>query len=148
MVGATAMLWMFIVPMLFIRRYRVLVATILDSGALLGYLWVVQQYTGTGRWLTSLALPMVLLAVVLFIVDYMLCTKVITGRLNKAAAIVATIPLLLIGLEVSLDRYLADPVSLLWSYIVSIPCLILALLLIVVDRRQRFKEAMRKRLHM
>ena len=39
-------------------------------------------------------------------------------------------------------------VSLLWSFVVSIPCLILALLLVVLGRRERFRQQMRKRLHM
>ena len=50
--------------------------------------------------------------------------------------------------RICLDLFLDGGVHLLWSYFVMIPCLLLAALLLVLDRRQAFKSQMRKRLHM
>lgn len=147
-IGAMAMLWVFIVPVILIRRHRVLIAGVLDTGAVLGYLWIVERFAANGLWMRQLALPLVILADVLFTVDYFIITKVITSNLKKAAMAIATAPVMLIGIEICLDLFLDGTVSLLWSYLVSIPCLIVALLLVVIDRRQRFKEEMHKRLHM
>lgn len=147
-VGAMAMLWVFIIPALYIRRHRILKLGILDTAALLGYLWVVERFAAHGLWMRQLALPLVILADVLFVIDYFIITKIIRRKLKSAAFAVATVPVMLIGIEICLDLFLDGAVSLLWSYVVSIPCLIFALLLVVIDRRQRFKEEMHKRLHM
>ena len=50
-------------------------------------------------------------------------------------------------IERAVDFYLDGQVDLFWSLLVSLPCLLLALLLLVLDRRRRFKAQMRKRLH-
>lgn len=146
--GAMAMLWVFIVPSMFIRKHPVLLGGILDTGALLGYLWVVEHFAAKGVWFKQLAVPIVVLTDALFALDYWLIFKIIRGRFKQMATAVASVPLLLFGIEIIVDRYLTGTFSILWSYFVAIPCLILALLLLVLDRRQRFKNQMKKRLHM
>ena len=42
--GAMAMLWVFIVPPIFLRRHKVLFCGTLDTAAVLGYLWMVEHY--------------------------------------------------------------------------------------------------------
>ena len=95
-----------------------------------------------------MAVPLVVLVDLLFTADYLLVAKVIHGRFRQMALVLASVPLLLVGVEVCLDLFLDGRVSLLWSFVVSIPCLILALLLVVLGRRERFRQQMRKRLHM
>ena len=147
-IGAMAMLWVFIVPALYIRRHAVLVLGVLDTAALWGYLWIVEHFAAKGTWLMQLALPLVVLVDILFVIDYFLMTKVVFARLKRAALAVATVPFFLVGLECCLDRYLDGRISLSWSFLVSVPCLLFALLLLVLNRRERFKKEMRKRLHM
>ena len=146
-IGAMAMLWVFIIPALFIRRHAVLFLGILDTAAVLGYLWIVERYAAHGQWYQKLAVPLVVLLDVLFVADYLLLTKVVRGRFRQAALAVGTVPLLLFGIECSVDYFLGGEISLLWSYFVAIPCVLLALLLLVLDRRERFKQQMKKRLH-
>ncbi|HIW74721.1 MAG TPA: zinc ribbon domain-containing protein [Firmicutes bacterium] len=146
--GAMALLWVFIVPAMYVRRHAVLILGVLDTAAVLGYLWMIEHFAARGPWLVQLALPLVLLVDFLFAADYFLMARAVSARLRRAALAVATVPLFLVGLEVCLDRYLDGRVSLSWSFIVSVPCLLFALLLVVLDRRERFKREMRKRLHM
>ena len=96
----------------------------------------------------ALAVPVVLLILLLFVADYLLSTKVVRGRFRQVALALALSPLLLVGIELAVNQFLKGAWQLTWSLIVSVPCLILALLVLVLDRRQRFKEEMRKRLHM
>lgn len=146
--GAMGMLWVFILPPLFIRKHRILFGGILDTAALLGYLWLVEHFIAPGLWFQQLAVPIVLLVDVLFVADYILLTRAIRGYFRQVAAALITTPVLLIGLEIFLDHFLTGRVHLVWSWIVAIPCVVLALLLLVLDRRQRFKQEMRKRLHL
>lgn len=146
--GAMAMLWVFIVPPIFLRRHKVLLCGTLDTAAVLGYLWMVEHYAAKGSWFQAMAVPLVVLVDLLFTLDYLLVAKVIHGRFRQMALVLASVPLLLVGVEVCLDLFLDGRVSLLWSFVVSIPCLILALLLVVLGRRERFRQQMRKRLHM
>lgn len=75
-IGAVAMLWVFIVPALFIRRHPILFGLILDTAALLGYLFVVERFAARGLWFQHLALPIVVMVAGLFAVDYGLISKV------------------------------------------------------------------------
>ncbi len=147
-IGATAMLWVFIVPALFIRRHPILFGMILDTAALLGYLFVVEHFAARGAWFLHLALPIVVLSAGVFALDYLLVAKLIRGRFRQGAAVLFTTPLMPLGIEIILDLYLQHTVTLQWSYFVAIPCLILALLLLLLGRRERFRTQMKKRLHM
>lgn len=146
-VGAAAMLMVFIVPPMFLRRHRVLLAGILDTAAVLGYLWMVEHFAAKGSWFQELALPLVVLIDVIFTVNYFLTTKVVHGKFKQAAVAIATVPVLLVGIEIIIDLFLNNAVELFWSYLVSIPCLLIAALLLVLNRRERFKQQMHKRLH-
>ena len=133
---------------MYIRRHAVLILGVLDIAALIGYLWIVERFAAKGEWLMGLAVPLVVLAAVLFVIDYFLIVKAVSARLKRAALAVATVPVFLLGLECCLDHYLSGRISLQWSIFVSIPCVIIALLFLVLNRRERFKREMRKRLHM
>ena len=146
--GAMGLLWIFTVPMILIRRRRLLWALPLDTAGILGYLWLVERCAAPGAWYLRLAVPIVLLLFLLIAGDALLIRRVVTGRLKQTAAAVITVPLLLAGIEATLDFYLDGRVALFWSLLVSLPCLLLALLLLVLDRRKRFKAQMRKRLHL
>ncbi len=147
-VGAMAMLWVFIVPALFFRRHPILCGVVLDTSAVLGYLYLVERFAARGDWFLRLALPIVVLVNVLFVADYLLSAKCVHGRFRQVALALATAPVLLVGIEITVNFYLMGHFRLAWSLIVSIPCLILALLALVLDRRRHFKDEMRKRLHM
>ena len=143
-IGAMAMLWVFIIPPMYFRRHIVLFSTVLDISALLGYLWIVERYAAEGLWFQQLAVPIVILITAVFVLDYFLITKVISGRFKQVAMALATVPILLIGIEICVDIFLEGTFQILWSYFVAIPCLILVLLLLVLDRRERFKETNEK----
>ena len=145
--GAAAMLLVFIIPPMFIRRHRILLAGILDTAAVLGYLWLVEHFAAKGSWFQELAVPLVILIDVVFVLDYFLLAKIVHGKFKQAAVAIATVPLLLLGMEAIIDLFLNGKAELLWSYIVSIPCLLIAVLLLILNRRERFKQQMHKRLH-
>ena len=147
-VGAMAMLWVLIVPALFFRCHPIVFGVVLDTGALLGYLWIIERYTETGSWFLRLALPIVLLLAVLFTLDYLLAFRLVRGRFRQAAVVMASLSVLPVGIEMIIDSYLSGAILLQWAVFVAIPCLILALLMLVLGRRERFKEQMKKRLHM
>lgn len=147
-IGAMAMLWVFIVPALFIHRHPILFGVILDTAALLGYLFVVEHFAARGLWFLHMALPIVVMVAGLFAVDYGLISKVVRGKFRQAAVVLLTAPILPLGIEIILDLYLQGEITLQWSFFVAIPCLILALLLLLLGRRERFRNQMKKRLHM
>lgn len=145
--GAMAALWVFIVPMLLLRRHKILLGAALDTGALLMYLWLVERFVSGGSWFRGLALPLVLLLAVIVFIDYLLISRAVHGKFRQAAVGMASTLVLLFGIEICVNRYLGQPVHLSWSLIVAIPCIILTLLLLLLGRREHFKEQMKKRLH-
>ena len=55
--------------------------------------------------------------------------------------------LLMIALEAVIDNFVTGTVSLEWSLFVLIPAVIIAFFMAVIGRRRKFKEELRKRLH-
>lgn len=85
----------------------------------------------------------------LFAVDYGLISKVVRGQIpGRRPWYSSPRPCLPLGIEIILDLYLQGQITLQWSFFVAIPCLILALLLLLLGRRERFRSQMKKRLHM
>ena len=131
-----------------IHRRRLCWALPLDTVGILGYLWLVERCVRPGAWYLRLAVPIVLLLFVLIAGDAFLIRRVVTGRLRQTAAAVIT-DAAAVGGNRSGPGFLSGwKVVLFWSLLVSLPCLLLALLLLVLDRRKRFKAQMPKRLHL
>lgn len=144
-IGAMAFLWVLCVPHLFLRRHAVTRHFLLDSAALIGYLFLIERFTG-GRWWGPLALPIVLLTAVLGITEYQLMKRKIRDPLQRTAAALLGVPFLVIGIEITVDLYSEGTVRLLWSWIVSIPCLVIAAVLLLLFRQARLRSQLHRRL--
>ena len=90
-----------------------------------------------------LALPIVVMVAGLFAVDYGLISKVVRGKFRQAAVVLFTAPCLPLGIEIILDLYLQGQITPAVVLFVAIPCLILALLLLLLGRRERFRSQMK-----
>ena len=70
----------------------------------------------------------------------------IRDPLQRTAAALLGVPFLVIGIEITVDLYSEGTVRLLWSWIVSIPCLIIAAVLLLLFRQARLRSQLHRRL--
>jgi len=138
----------FLLPMI-ARMPRVLYATI-DAAAVSVLLLLVQVISqGNWNWLLFLGLPITLLtAVMCWFFSLLASPKCRLPVLVRFSFGLACIGLLAVAIEVFLMLYKTDAVEWpSWSLYVLFPCLVLASSLLLLNRRARVKEELRKRFY-
>lgn len=143
-VGACAMLWVWVVPPLLLRRAPSLLLLLLDLLAAGGYLVLIGRITNGGHWLTGLALPIWAgLSLVLLVLWQ-------AGKhrsfLSRALLVLGGTVVLLLWLEWVIDRFLGGYHP-MWSLIAGAVGLTLMLPLAVIRLRPNLRRQVRRRFH-
>lgn len=146
-IGAAAMLWIWLAPPLIVRRLALWVQLGLDGLAIAAYVLLVALELDGLDWYVRLALPIILLlgACALFL------GLVLRGRrsiLSGAVFLIGTAGCFLFGLELFIDCYLFGQWTPGWSLIVLAVCVGLIIPLIVVRRVPSLREEARRRFHL
>lgn len=148
---ALAVVWVASVPPLLIRRGTLLWSIGLDVAAIGGLLYVINRLTlpvtGTD-WFTPLALPLLLLGAVVALGAAVAFRYGQPGKLYGLVVCLLFTGALLVGVELITNGYLGKALSLRWSLPVLIPCVLIALVCIVIGRKIRLRNTIKKRLHM
>ena len=145
--GAIGMLWVFVATALVVKKQRIFIIGTIDALALLGFLWVVQQYSNT-QWFSDVAIPAIAVAIILYLLDAVIVKFFVERKLNRMAVVICSIAMWVVAFEMVLNRYAQRNLRPNWSIAVGVACLVLSALFMVIDRRKRWKDEMRKRLHM
>lgn len=147
-IGAAAMLFVWVILPFYCKRYRRLLFLGLDCLALMLYLLFIDTVMGRSMWFLPLGLPIsATFSVLLLLTAYLFRRG--NGRLLlvRAAIILIDISILSLAVEVSVDMYVLGFVRLSWSPFVMIPCAVLAVATQLVERRKNLKEEIRKRIY-
>lgn len=147
--AALVMIWAFSVPMLLMKKVNFIPIAVIDTAAILLFLFVLNlqvQDPARKNWFTTIALPLVLCIMAFVCINAVLIKNDIS-RLYVAAVLFLTIGALVVAIEIITDIYLSDSVSLSWSLIALVPCALLSLLYVFIQKRKRLKESMKKRFH-
>lgn len=146
-IGACAMLWVMVFPVLIYRRFPVYVYLLFDGLMLAVYLYMITYVTAGSNWFWQLGLPMIVLLTVV-VELFALCEQCLPkGFLPTALYLFTAIGVLCCGLEVLIDLYAAGKVVLRWSAVVVTVCVIIDAAIITVLSKKRFRNALRRRLH-
>lgn len=148
---ALAVVWVASVPPLLIHRGTLFWAIGLDVAAIGGLLYVINRltYPMTGiNWFNTLALPLLLLgaAMVLFVSAAFRYRQ--PGKLYGFVVCLLAIGVLLVGVELITNAYLGKALSPRWSLPILILCTVIALIFIVIARKIKLRNNIKKRLHM
>ena len=146
-VGACVILWTLLVPFVIYSRLPIYVSILLDILAVGIYLYMLTYLTNSNAWFFHVALPIVILIGLLMEVITVLFRHLSTSILAGALYIFIAIPILCIGIEMIVDLFLTESISLSWSMIVLTVCVIIDITLITVISRSRLRNAVRRRLH-
>ena len=146
-IGLCAFFWVVFFPIILFRTLPIYAFIIMDGFALAGYLYMISFMTPTKTWLFDLALPIVVLFTALIILFTFLVRNVSSSILAGALYFYILVPVFCIGIELLICQFRNQPLHILWSAIVSVPCAIVSGILITVLSKKRLREAVRRRLH-
>lgn len=146
-IGVCICLWVFLIPVILAPKQSVYISLLLDGIATGGYLYMLTFLTGSNRWFWGLGCPIVVWIAIVFEL-WAICLHVFPKMiLLKVLYFVTAAALICSGVEVIVDWYLKEAVSLDWSAIVLTVCAILDVILITLLSTRRLREEVRRRLH-
>jgi hypothetical protein len=147
-VAGILMIWVFTTSPFYFIKFDYRKMTGIDLVGILAGLLIIQAVTGGRNWFLAIALPIVACCFVMLMVFITLADKKILRGLGISAALVTAAGILAVLIEVFVDLYTLNIVSPAWSWFVVAPCLSIAALLILLDRNEKFRQELAKRLHM
>ncbi len=147
-IGAAAMLWVFIVPPLLWRKLPLPAATLLDAAAIGLYVLLIAWELDGLEWYLRLALPVTALLALILLVQVLLFQKRRPSILSTMAVVVASIAVFVVGLELLGDLYFHGEWVPSWSLVVLIVAGALEIPLLVVRRVPGLRQEARRRFHM
>lgn len=146
-IGACALLWVMLVPVVIYTKLPVYVYLLADGVMVAVYLYMISYVTPGREWFWGLALPVTALVTLIAELFALCIHKLPVGFLTTALYIFTAIGVLCCGLECLIDRYIVGKVKLTWSSIVLTVCVIIDVTIITLLSRKRLRDAVRRRLH-
>lgn len=147
-IGAVAMLWVFVVPPLVWRKLPLPVMTLLDAAAIGLYVLLIAWELDGLNWYLHLALPAVILLGVILLAQVLLLRKGRRSILSTMALIIASVAVFIAGLELLGDLYFHGTWRPSWSLVVLIVAGAMEIPLLVVRWVPGLRREVRRRFHM
>lgn len=144
--GGAAMLWVWFVFPLLVRRVSLWVRLLLDVGAVGLYVFLISLALQGRAWFAGLAVPILGVAAVTVLALGLLLRR---GHsvLTTLTMLLAAAGLFCLGTEACCDLYLTGQWTPSWSLVVLVCCVGLCIPLVVVRRVSSLREEVRRRFH-
>ena len=142
--GACAMLWVWLVPPLVLRKVPSVVFLLLDLLAVGGLLVLISAATHGQSWLVGIALPVWAGFSLLFLIIWQTARK--RSFLSRSLLVLSGIVLFLLWLEFVIDRFLGAYHP-MWSLIAAAVGITMMLPLAVIRTRPNLRRQVRRRFH-
>ena len=146
-IGACVVLWVIMIPAVIYKGQPVYVSLLYDGAAVAIYLYMLTYLTRSKGWVWGLGIPITVLVTVIAELMTLCIRKLPRSFLTVALYLFTAAGLLCMGLEMLIDRYLAQKIALSWSAVVLTVCGILDIAVITMLSRRHLREEMRRRLH-
>lgn len=146
-IGACAIIWVLLIPVVIYKKQSVYLTLAFDGAVVVTYLYMLTFLAGSNEWFYRLGLPIVLLVTVLAELMALAILVLPKSFLTTTLYIFTAIGLLCLGLEIMIDKFLDDRISLAWSAVVVTVCVIIDITLITMLSHKRLRNAVRRRLH-
>jgi len=144
--SASVMLAVWILLPLWAKQFHLLSFLALDGLAALLFLAVVERLS-EGSWFLPLAAPITLCFFSALLLLVWLCRRSPAGRwLSRIALGLLFCSVFCLLVELIVDLYLFQQLSMTWALFVLLPCLILALAARILDSKQKLKDEILKRM--
>ena len=144
-VGAIALLFIFVILPLYFKKYHTVIFLSANCAAVLLFLLFIESANG-GNWFMTIGLPVTVVASVEVIILALLFTKQksITFLLKMAYILIAA-GVLAVCIELIISASISQAV-LGWSVYVLVPCAVLSIAALILEHRKNLKEEIKRRL--
>lgn len=147
-VGAAVMLWIWLVPPLFVRAMPLWLRLFLDAAAVGVYVYLMSIDLRGQAWFLGLALPIILCLTAIMTGLGLLLEGKKRSILTSVTVVIGSVGLFLLSVEFFVDRWLFGAWEPGWSLVVLTVSVALMIPLIVVRRRPVLREEARRRFHL
>ncbi|MBN1267913.1 MAG: hypothetical protein JXA25_20645 [Anaerolineales bacterium] len=146
-VGSLAAAWVvFVSPLLYRRRVFPL-WIVFDMLAAAGLLYLIETTVPTKGWFRPLALPVTVWVGAVVLVLYKLIERRALHGLQIVSGVFIAIGVLSLFIDGTIQEYLYDSLRPGWSLIVLIPCIAVAAIFALIQRKQQFVDRMERWFH-
>lgn len=146
-IGVCVILWVIMIPAVIYTKQPIYVSLLYDGAAIAVYLYMLAYMIGSDGWFWRLGLPIVVLVTVIAELLTVSIRKFPRSFLTVSLYIFTAIAMLCVGLEILIDRFIGDGITLGWSAVVLTICIIVDIAIITLLSRRRLRDAVRRRLH-
>ena len=146
-IGICAVIWIAIVPNMLFKKMPIYISLFLDGIAAVMYLYFISFITPTNFWFYGLGVPITFLITCILLIFAFLMRNISSSLMHSALYVYILVPLLCIGIELIICMYYDHPLKIVWSAIVTVPCIVVDIILITILSKKRLREAVRRRLH-
>lgn len=144
--AALIMIWSFVVPPLLMKKTNYIALFIIYTLGILLFLFVMCWQVG-GNWFLSIAVPIVLCFMCVISINTVVIRNNV-AKLYSAAVLFITIGAMVVAVEIVTDYYLSKTIELSWSLIALVPCALMSLLYVIIQRKNKLKNSLKKRFRM
>lgn len=145
--GSVVTFWVLFVVPFFLPRRSEFLCLLLDYLVVNGLLYGIQRLSNVGKeWYIPLGAPLTG-ALAIGALLGMLLLKTRPAKFTAAAVITALAGVEAVAFEVATDWYLNRQIALGWSVVALVACLFLSAIFLLVGRRRKWKDSIKKRIH-
>lgn len=147
-IGAAAMLWLWLVPPLLARGMHLLLRLLLDIAAVALYVYLISVDLNGGDWYLGLAAPIILWGGAILLLLGLVLRVYRRSALTTLTILIGSIGVFVFGMEFFVDRWLHQLWSPSWSLVVLTICIGMVIPLIIIRRVPALREEARRRFHL
>lgn len=145
--GICSMLWVFLMPVFFPQKIKAYSAIALDGLVIALNLGLVSWLHPGNQWYTHIALPITILATLLFEIIFAFLFHLKTSMIGKTAICVSALAVLCIEIEMVIDLHFNDYFYLRWSAIVATCAIVIDIVLLTIYLQEGLRAEIRRRMH-
>lgn len=146
-IGATILLWFWIVLPLLARKLPLLVRSFINVVAVGLYVYLMSVDLNGWNWYIGLAVPIILWGGAVWLLLSLMLRVYRRSVISAAAILIGSVGVFLLGVEFFIDRWLTGRWDPSWSLVVFTICLCTVVPLVIIRRIPAVHEEMRRRFH-
>ena len=147
-IGAAAMLWVWLVPPLLARGMHLLLRLLLDIAAVALYVYLISVDLNGGDWYLGLAAPIILWGGAILLLLGLVLRVYRRSALTTLTILIGSIGVFVFGMEFFVYRWLHQLWRPSWSLVVLTICIGMVIPLIIIRRVPALREEARRRFHL
>ena len=147
-IGAAAMLWLWLVPPLLARGMHLLLRLLLDVAAVALYVYLISVDLNGRDWYLGLAAPIILWGGAILLLLGLVLRVYRRSALTTMTILIGSIGVFVFGMEFFVDLWLHQLWSPSWSLVVLTICIGMVIPLIIIRRVPALREEARRRFHL